>query len=152
MKINNKKIIILLVVIAVIAAIIIGIVIHNNKEEDKEKSPSKMTFDLYQMDVEGTLKALASDFYENFYWPQMTKKGANKNILENYKKSGIKIDVNNLDSWTSDNDELVAKLVNGKTKEACDKEKTKVIITPEAPYDKDDYRIETIISCGFEEK
>lgn len=152
MKINNKRLIILLIVIAVIVAIIVGIVIHNNKEDDKKENSSKTTFNLFEMDIEGNLRALAIDFYENFYWPQVTKKGTNKKILENYKKTGIKIDVNNLDSWTSDNDEIVAKLVNGQTKEACDREKTKVIITPEEPYDKDDYRIETIISCGLEEK
>ena len=154
MKINNKRLIILLIVIAVIVAIIVGIVIHNNnnKEDNKKESSSKITLNIFEHDIEKNLRSLAIDFYENFYWPQVTKKGTNKKILENYKKTGIKIDVNNLDSWTSDNDEIVAKLVNGQTNEACDREKTKVIIIPEEPYDKDDYRIETIISCGLEEK
>ena len=134
MKINKKRLIILLIVIAVIVAIIIGIVIHNNnnKEDNKKESSSKITLNIFEHDIEKNLRSLAIDFYENFYWPQVTKKGTNKKILENYKKTG--------------------KLVNGQTNEACDREKTKVIITPEEPYDKDDYRIETIISCGLEEK
>lgn len=101
--------------------------------------------------LENELKEMGKDFYENFYYDLVVKDHGTDQISK-FNTVGIKVDLSNLERYKSDNKEKVEKFVNPKTNQSCNKDETKVVIYPEDPYGKTNYRLETILSCGFDEK
>lgn len=98
------------------------------------------------------LKELGSEFYEEFYYDKVGNNlEERKNFLEKYKDIGIKINLDNLSRYNSEkNKEKIEQFVNKKTNQECDKENTMVIIYPNDPYEKDSYKEEIKLICGFE--
>lgn len=139
LKIKKEILIIGGVVLAVIVAIVLGIVIFSKKSNEKQ--------------LEGYMKELASSFYEDFYWKGAGNTDAAKaEFLGKYAESGIKIDLDNLSRYNGEKvEELVSKMVNGKTKKECNRENTKVTIYPKEPYGKSDYTVEVTLDCGFKD-
>lgn len=98
------------------------------------------------------LKQLGSEFYEEFYYDKVGNNlEERKNFLEKYKDIGIKINLENLSRYNSEqNKDSLAKFVNKKTNQECDKTNTMVIIYPTEPYEKNSYAEEIKLICGFE--
>lgn len=98
------------------------------------------------------LKELGSEFYEEFYYDKVGNNlEERRNFLEKYKDIGIKINLDNLSRYNSEkNKEKIEQFVNKKTNQECDKENTMVIIYPNDPYEKDSYKEEIKLICGFE--
>ena len=98
------------------------------------------------------LKQLGSEFYEEFYYDKVGNNlEERKNFLEKYKDIGIKINLENLSRYNSEqNKDSLAKFVNKKTNQECDKTNTMVIIYPTEPYEKNSYTEEIKLICGFE--
>lgn len=98
------------------------------------------------------LKELGSEFYEEFYYDKVGNNlEERKNFLEKYKDIGIKINLDNLSRYnTEQNKEKIEQFVNKKTNQECDKESTMVIIYPNEPYEKNSYTEEIKLICGFE--
>lgn len=138
---NKKNVIICCIVLGVIVLAAIGFLVYNiffGSEKNAQKN------------LEAELKEMGKDFYENFYY-DLVVKDHGKEQISKFKDVGIKIDLNNLGRYKSENEEKVSKFVNPKDNKECKKEDTKVVIYPEDPFEKNNYRIETILSCGFEE-
>jgi len=105
-----------------------------------------------KVDLKESLKEMATDFYENFYYDQLEQLGNSEvdkaKFLEEFKSVGIKISLGNLEEY--DDGKYVteiAKFVNSKTKTPCNKYNTKAIIYPIKPYGKTDYEIEINLEC-----
>ena len=100
------------------------------------------------------LKELGVNFYENFYYDQLGESQEEREeTLKKFSDKGIKIDLDNLIRLNSDNSEdLKSSFVNKKTGSSCDAKSTKVIIYPKENYGKKDYKIETVLECGFKTK
>lgn len=100
------------------------------------------------------LKELGTNFYENFYYDQLGESQEEREeTLKKFSDKGIKIDLDNLIRLNSDNSEdLKSIFVNKKTGSSCDAKSTKVIIYPKENYGKKDYKIETVLECGFKTK
>lgn len=128
---KNKKLIILFIVIFVlIIFLIIHFTIFNKNNEKK----------LNQL-----LTNMGKDFYENFYYNQNNS----TDILKQYEQSGIKVNLENLARYNSDNKRIIKQFINKETKESCDKTNTQVIIYPSSPYNKTSYTLKTELVCGF---
>ena len=97
------------------------------------------------------LKELGTDFYENFYYKQLGSSQEEKEeVLKKFTDKGIKVDLDNLMRVNSENSEELKELfINKKTGSACDTKNTKVIIYPKENFGKNDYKIETVLECGF---
>lgn len=97
------------------------------------------------------LKNMGISFYEDFYYEKSgIEIEAKVEYLSAYKDTGIKINLDNLSKYNSEeNAKKLKNFWNRKTKESCSLEDTKVIIYPREPYGKTDYEIKTILDCGF---
>lgn len=126
--------------IALVAIIILVIVLlsGNSKEETLKKY----------------MKEMGVSFYEDLYYEQIGKNDEERaKFLKNYTDLGIKINLDGLSRYKEEeNKEKLEAFKNPKTNEACNNKDTKVIIYPQEPYGKKDYRMEVILECGFEEK
>lgn len=90
------------------------------------------------------LNQLAKVFYSYYYKDNSDKEDKDKIkvFLSNYAASGLTIRLKDMriyiDSKKVENYSLLKK---------CDEEKTKVIIYPKAPYEKNDFKVKTVLSC-----
>lgn len=134
---NNKKNI-AIVSVCTVVVIAIGFVYFGGS--------SKRT----QAKLESDLKALGKDFYENFYYDLVVKDNGIETISK-FKTIGVKVSLDNIGRYKEENADIIKKFVNPKTKEECDKNSTRVIIYPQAPFGKTDNVVEVELSCGFEE-
>lgn len=99
------------------------------------------------------LEEMGTSFYEDLYYEQVGKnEEERKNFLKDFTDIGLKINLDGLSRYkTEENQEKLDAFVSPKTNEPCDSSNTKVIIYPQEPYGKNDYKLETILVCGFEE-
>lgn len=128
-NIDKKKIIIIGSIVAILISCIILILLKNNSSS---KSSSKSS-------LEDLLITLGSDFYENHYYPGIQ----NKELLNDYKESGVNIDINSLNVIIPLPEET-KKILN---KNKCDYQNTKLIIYPNTPFGSTDYKIKVELSC-----
>jgi hypothetical protein len=143
---SARRIIVMIIAPVVVIGAAIGIFLTVSASRTNEKA------------LQANLETLGRDFYESYYFEQISEAyDADKrsDFLSKYTSLGIKVNLDNLERYPSkdlSNKDMVAEFKNRETGEPCDLTETKVSIFPEEPYDKTDYRIETILSCGFEEK
>lgn len=124
---KNKIVSIICLAVIVVLIIILVLVLHPSKEDK----------------LNSYLNTMGKDFYENFYYKQLSSNGNDAStFLSKYSSIGIKVDLDNLNRYTDKNKEMIDEFTG------CDKNKTKVIFYPEDPYGKTDYKIETELSCG----
>lgn len=123
-----------------------GILLYSCFFSSKSKVNNK------EKELTNLLEVMAKDFYENYYYDiSGSDSSARKEKMKQYASSGIKVDLENLGRYNgSVNKKRVAKFVNPVTKKNCDSKKTKVIIYPNGNFGKKDYKIETVLVCGFE--
>jgi len=105
-----------------------------------------------KVDLKESLKEMATDFYENFYYNQVGQLENDEvdktKFLEEFKSVGIKISLKNLEEYDDGKYvEEIAKFVNSKTKKPCNKYNTRATIYPKEPYGKTDYEIEINLEC-----
>lgn len=97
------------------------------------------------------LEELGVKFYEDFYYKQVGTSDEEKaKFLKEYSSIGIKVDLNNLARYNDDPETILKEFTNSMTNKDCDKDNSKVIIYPQDPYNKDSYKIEVELVCGFE--
>lgn len=137
---NNSIICIVIGIVLVVALIVVACIMFI-KKGGQEASLSK------------SLESMGKDFYENFYYEQVGSTDEERaDFLSKYESIGIKINLDNLSRYDENkNADEISKFVNQKTKKACDKTNTKVVIYPQKPYNKTSYKIETQLDCGFNE-
>jgi len=110
-----------------------------------------------QAELETKLRDLASDFYANFYYSQLETAYDDdklKEFLAKYTETGIKINLDNLSRYSSENYDTAKEaqaFVNNKTDEKCDLAQTQATIYPQSPFSKNDFDITVQLSCGFSE-
>mgnify|MGYP004662157625 CR=1 FL=1 len=137
----NKKILIAITIIALILILSAILLILSSKKSNEKKLESK-------------LSKMGASFYENFYYERINSSETEKNLLlSTFEKTGIKIDLQNLEQYNNGEfKDEIQNFTNSLTNEKCNKTKTKVTIYPKSPYGKTDYKIETELSCGFDNK
>lgn len=140
-KFNKKMIIIPAIILVIVLVVVLILIFGGNKKSQ-------------QVTLTNELKELGVDFYENFYYKQVGSNDEERNkFLEKYKDIGIKVNLDNLSRYNGKDSEVVLKkFVNKKTKKACNKNLTQVIIYPQEPYTQNSYKIEVLLECGFESK
>ena len=138
-NLNKKTITIFGVILVIIVVLILLLFVKPFKGESQEQ---KLT---------NKLEELGVDFYENFYYNQISKDDKErKEFLEKYKDIGIKINLDNLSRFKVEETEKIIKdFVNDKTKEKCDKVNSVVVIYPKEPYKKKSYTIDVVLDCGY---
>ena len=113
-----------IVIIAIIIIVILSLII------------SKINYSRKEKELKTTLEKYAIPHYHKYY-EQLIKQD-NISSLERFAKEGIKIE---LEVISKDNDEVKEKF------KICDPKNTIVIIYPESPYNKTDFKTETEIDC-----
>ena len=97
------------------------------------------------------VKSMGVDYYTNYLYDTLSKdrkkEDLNK-ILAKYAGIGIKINLETLEKYSSGKYKEEIKNLKS-NKKACDKKNTMVIIYPEEPYNKTNYRVEVELDCGF---
>lgn len=137
---KNNGVICIVIGVVLVVAIIIAACFMFIKKGGQEASLSK------------SLESMGKDFYENFYYEQAGSTDEDRtDFLSKYESIGIKVNLDNLSRYNNNNSDKINEFVNQKTKKACDKTNTKVIIYPQKPYNKTSYKIETQLDCGFNE-
>lgn len=136
LKIVIGGVIAAIIIIILIILLIVGVL-------NKKDSPNKK--------VEEAMTAMAKDFYENFYYPNL--EGGNEakrtDFLSKFEKIGIKVNFDNLSRYNTKENEKYIKVLE---KYECDKNETRVIIKPTTGYKKDNYTITVETSCNFDKK
>lgn len=137
---DKKKIIIGgIVAVAVIALIVVCVTVFSGKNESNEK------------ELVATLEKIGKKFYEDYYYPSQEKSQTDvKKFVERFEKNGIKINLTNLSKISIIDKKLIESLINKKTNEKCNYEKTTVTIIPKSPYNKGSYDIKVTLDCGFD--
>ena len=138
---KNNGIICIVIGVVLVVVLIVAACFMFIKKGGQEASLSK------------SLESMGKDFYENFYYEQVGSTDEERaDFLSKYESIGIKINLDNLSRYNENkNADEISKFVNEKTKKACDKTNTKVVIYPQKPYNKTSYKIETQLDCGFDE-
>ena len=142
--IENKKVSIT-VGVALCLILVVGIVTFSiglsmkNKELTSEEK------------VTQAMEEIGKDFYENFYYKQIgSDETSRANFLKKFETQGIKVTYDNLSRYVPKEEESANKKEkNSKIVEEfnCDKDVTKVVIYPQDPYGKEDYKIEVQLEC-----
>ena len=133
---DKKKIGIIAGVAVVVIALVVGIILFLNRSNEKT--------------LTANLNKLGKQFYEEFYYPSQEKSQEDvKAFVKKFEKTGIKVNLENIAKVSKVDQDLVKAMVNSKTKKECDKTGSYVIIYPEKPYGKSNYKIEVNLECGF---
>ena len=133
---DKKKIGIIAGVAIVVIALVVGIILFLNRSNEKT--------------LTANLNKLGKQFYEEFYYPSQEKSQEDvKAFVKKFEKTGIKVNLENIAKVSKVDQDLVKAMVNSKTKKECDKTGSYVIIYPEKPYGKSNYKIEVNLECGF---
>ncbi len=134
---SKKKLgIIIGAAVIVVAALVIGIVLYFGRSNEKV--------------LTANLTKLGEQFYTEFYYPSQEKSQEDvKEFVKKFEKTGIKVNLENIAKVSKVDQDLVKSMVNNKTKKECDKTASYVIIYPEKPYGKTDYKVEVNLDCGF---
>ena len=138
-ELNKPKTIITAVVLVAVIALVVVLVIPKGNKQEKE--------------LTAKLQELGAQFYEGYYHKAIGSNDEERaNNVKKYANIGIKVDLENLIRFNSNDQEALNKLfVNNKTETPCDQKNTKVTIYPEGNFGEKDYRIEVQLSCGFED-
>lgn len=132
-KNNNKTLVIVIVIVVLI--LLGGIFFFYN---------SKLFINGFGYDYK--LKQEGKKFYEDFYYKQVGNSDTERvNKVKQYSQIGIKVDLRNLNNYKegiNEEDDTFEYMYDH-----CDIDNTKIIIYPEFPYGKEDYRIETELNC-----
>lgn len=135
----NKKKVIGFIILGVLVITLVFLLIVLSKKDSPEVKKDK---------AERKLSEYGAKFYEHYYDILLGENGDNiKTVLENYKNTGLTITVKDLkiflDTYREEDYSMF---------DECDKEQTKVTITPIDPYEKDSYNTSVILDCDFIKK
>ena len=133
---DKKKLGIIIGAAVLVVAIVVGLILFLGRSNEKV--------------LNANLSKLGKQFYEEFYYPSQEKSQSDvKEFVKKFEKTGIKVNLENIAKVNKVDKELVKSMVNSKTKKDCDKTGSYVIIYPEKPYGKTNYKIEVNLECGF---
>lgn len=133
---DKKKIGIIAGAAVVVIAIVVGLILFLNRSNEKQ--------------LNANFTKLGKQFYENFYYPSQEKSQEDvKAFVKKFEKTGIKVNLENIKKISKIDKKLADSLINSKTKKECDAKDSYVIIYPEKPYGKTNYKIEVNLECGF---
>ena len=134
---SKKKLgIIIGVAVLVVAALVVGIILFLGRSNEKELTTN--------------LSKLGEQFYTEFYYPSQEKSQEDVTaFVKKFEKTGIKVNLENIAKVSKVDQTLVKGMINNKTKKECDKTASYVIIYPEKPYGKTNYKVEVNLECGF---
>jgi len=138
-ELNKPKTIITAVVLVAVIVLVVVLAIPKGNKQEKE--------------LTAKLQELGAQFYEGYYHKAIGSNDEERaNNVKKYANIGIKVDLENLIRFNSNDQEALKQLfVNNKTNVECDQKNSKVIIYPEGNFGEKDYRIEVQLSCGFED-
>ena len=135
----NKKYISLIIGIILIILLISGIIIFNKIKKSREEDK------LYNQ-----LNKVVKDYYKDYYYNILgDNEDIKKSNAEKFRYTGIKINLEDLSKYKSNNNEILDKFKNSQTNSNCDYNKTTIVIYPIDPYGKEDIRIDSNIVCGL---
>ncbi len=139
-ELNKPKTIVAALMLVVVIVLVVVLVIPKGNKQEKE--------------LTAKLQELGAQFYEGYYHKAIGSTDEERaNNVKKFANIGIKVDLENLIRFNSDDQDALNKLfVNKKTEAQCDQKNTKVIIYPEGAFGEKDYRIEVQLSCGFEDE
>ena len=128
-KRGNKGRIIAIIALVILLLVVGVLVFYNMNGEKRAKT---------------RLTQISKIFYKYYYEDNSDKndKDAIKVFLSKYAASGLTIRLKDMKVYIDSK-----KVENYKALKKCDEEKTKVIIYPQTPYGKDDFKIETKLDC-----
>ncbi|MBQ9014241.1 MAG: hypothetical protein IJ094_11955 [Bacilli bacterium] len=118
------------IILLVILLLVVGVLVFYNMNGEK-RAKTRLT-------------QISKIFYKYYYEDNSDKndKDAIKVFLSKYAASGLTIRLKDMKVYIDSK-----KVENYKALKKCDEEKTKVIIYPQTPYGKDDFKIETKLDC-----
>ena len=138
-ELNKPKTIVAALMLVVVIVLVVVLVIPKGNKQEKE--------------LTAKLQELGAQFYEGYYHKAIGSTDEERaNNVKKFANIGIKVDLENLIRFNSDDQDALTKLfVNNKTDAPCDQKNTKITIYPEGEFGEKDYRIEVQLACGFED-
>ncbi len=139
------KILIFFVIILIVLVSSFFAVFMLSKDKETTKTDNKETTAATTITTTTTTTAkdhklftLGTEFYEGFYWNDCGKNGDNyrKEYLDKFKDIGIKVNIDNLIRYNSDDQEALEYYFSD-----YDTVETRVIFYPKKPYGVKDYTI-----------
>lgn len=127
-KSNKKRFIFIVSIIIGVVILIVFIGDFLKNSNDKRK-------------LELALKNIGEHIYQESYYPAI------KENISDFSDKGLKLDLYELFEAIKMNSNDY--FYNKKTRELCDINNTYVIIYPKQPYGKKDYKINTVLACGY---
>lgn len=107
-----------------------------------------------QAKIETQVVKFGEDFYENFYYKNITAdndEAKNKEFLQRFKETGLKVNLDNLGRYhEGKNADVIRTFINPDTKLACDINNTRAVIYPKEPYGIKDFDVKAEVDCGFD--
>lgn len=144
-SLNKKKEIYIYIgtigIVFIVLAIMISFI---TSKTNKPKSESEKVINY--------IESLGKDFYETYYYPQLSKlkennmiEGSIEEYLHNFEKTGIPVSLNRIMELHVKTEESIDKELE---KFDCNYDETKFVIYPQSPYDKNSYKITPYIVCN----
>lgn len=141
-KIKEMFIYIGIVIIVFIIFSVVIIFMKNGTNKPKSESEQVIKY----------MTNLGKDFYETYYYPQLSKlkennmiEGSIEEYLYNFEKTGISVSLNKVIELQFKTEEAIDKELK---KFDCDYDKTKFLIYPQSPYEKKSHKITPYIVCN----
>ena len=135
----NKKYIIVGILISILVIGLVAFVLFNKYRKQKEEDY------LYNQ-----LNRVVKEYYKDYYYNTLgNNDDIRKTNAEKFKSVGIKISLNDLSKYKSDNSEILNKFKNSQTNANCDYDKTIITIYPIDPYGNENIRVDSNIVCGL---
>ena len=135
----NKKYILIISISLVIILFVAGFILFNKIKKSRAEDR------LYN-----ELNTVVKDYYKDYYYNTLGNNDEVRKInAEKFRYTGIKINLEDLSKYKSNNNEILDKFKNSQTNSNCDYNKTTIVIYPIDPYGKEDIRIDSNIVCGL---
>jgi len=142
---SSRRIHIVIILVVVLALIVLAVLfVANNGDQTSKKKEQLTTY----------LKEMGSEFYTESFYKQLDE-GRSKEelfeLLKKYEDIGVKVSLDTLSRTASDKNKERIKDFTYDGSE-CNRDNTKAIVFPQPPFGMNDYRVETELDCGFEDK
>lgn len=141
-SLEKKKKKIIYISILILTITVICLYFLTNKYVENKKTDSENVIEY--------MEKLGKDFYESYYYPQLSELKENGMIedipsfLKNFTESGISVSLNKLIDLHFQTEDAINKKIS---KYKCDFSKTRFVIYPKEPYEKKAYKLEPQIVC-----
>lgn len=132
-------VVLLVVIVLVVLLFVLPGNKNNNNNGNKENNKENNGNSVQKVDLEKELTEVGKTFYETQYYVGFE----DPKTLANFKDTGVNVNITSLEVILPLKEDVKKAL----TDRECDLDQTKILINPEEPYGKENYKIKVELSC-----